>query len=125
MALEYLCLADDGNAGRLRGNIIDVKECGETEKGHWGRLEDPSTAGKQKRFFIVREAFASLKTVDPKKLEFGGHKSRIVIKTSLLPFSARASIAADKPATVTQLSLSPALEDKGKDWETSLVAIGP
>ena len=110
MAVEILMLANDGEAGREKGAIIDIKECPEGGKVKWGSAECPPF------FKLVRIDGVMKADLDPETLEFGGHRSRMVLDDTKLDKAHKDDLDAGKKPVVTHQKAKAALKDKGKDW---------
>jgi hypothetical protein len=110
MAVELLVLANDGPGGREAGAIIHVKECKDGETCKWGTMEKPPF------FNIIHIEGVTKKTLDPKMLEYGGHRSRMVIDKSKLDKEHKDDIDAGKTAKVSAAKFMAAAKDKGTAW---------
>lgn len=110
MAVEILMLANDGEAGREKGAIINIQECEEGGKIKWGSAECPPY------FKIVRMDGVMKKDIDAKLLEFGGHRSRMKLDEKLLAAEAVADLSTGKTPVITHTAVVSAMVDKGVEW---------
>lgn len=79
MAVEFLCLGNDGVNGRQFGAVIHMQECGETETCKWGTRECAPN------FFITRVDGIGIKEARRIIGYYGGHRSERILNFSRLP----------------------------------------
>jgi hypothetical protein len=116
MAVELLLLDVDGADGREKGTIINIVDCPDGGSVKWGSGECPPT------FKIVHIDGVSKDTLDPKMLEFGGHRSRIKIDEDKMDAKDKADLRAGKKANVAKARMNACTMDRGKDWSPKAAA---
>ena len=116
MAVEILILDFDGEAGREKGTIIDIRDCPNGGSVKWGRAEGPP------HFKIIHIDGVTKKTIDPKILEFGGHRSRIKVDQTRMDAKDKADLSAGKKATMAYGKLTACAVDRGEGWMPTTAA---
>lgn len=126
MAVEILRLARDGNAGRKKGAIINIKEAPDDQDIGWGANEGPPG------FVIQRIEGVMKKDLPAAMLEFGGHKSKIHIDEAKLSTDEKTALAdADRygpaakkaKATITAARLNEVVTDQGAEWADAVAEV--
>lgn len=117
MAVEILRLRNDGPAGRKAGAIINIKECEDFEECVWGRAECPPVFDRQ-RINGIKKA-----QLPPEMLEFGGHKSRVLLDKERMPLESKLTLDGLGMVALDLAELTAATVDQGKDWNVEAEVI--
>lgn len=98
-------------AGRRAGAIIEIRECPDFEHVRWGRRCVPPI------FDIERINGIQKKHLPPEMLEYGGHRSRVLLKKARLPAVAQIVLGSKGKVTLDLAELRAALTDQGPGWD--------
>ncbi len=110
MAVEILRLRNDGPAGRKAGAIIAIKECEDFKECVWGRDECPPVFDRQRVNGIQKAQ------LPPEMLEYGGHKSRVLLDKGRLSLASMLVLDGLGMVALDLAELMTATVDQGKDW---------
>ena len=115
MAVKILCGANDGTADRKRGAIIHIQEGATLDDIPLGRDCCPPT------FFVLNFPDKMIKDLPKEWLEYGGHKSRVLLEADKLEKTTLDSLAVSDCVTVDLKDIEAVQKDQGTDWNVSEV----
>ena len=108
MAVKIVCLAADGAGGRLRGAIMHIQEGATLDAIRLGKKDCPPT------FFVIGIPDKGIKDLPKEWLDYGGHKSRMLIEVDKLSPASVSDLAKDAVVELPIAAVTAVVKDQIK-----------